>query len=44
MITEIGINRFKGIQTLKPIKIKPVTILCGKNSSGKTSILESFIT
>ncbi|MCF2139201.1 MAG: DUF3696 domain-containing protein [Candidatus Lokiarchaeota archaeon] len=43
MIDEIGIQNFKGIKHLEGLKIKPITIFCGRNSSGKTSILESLL-
>lgn len=43
MITKIGIKRFKGINSLNSLELKPITVLCGRNSSGKTSILESLL-
>ncbi|QEE17014.1 DUF3696 domain-containing protein [Promethearchaeum syntrophicum] len=43
MLDEIGIEYFKGIRQLEKLKIKPITLFCGKNSSGKTSILESIL-
>ncbi|KKM22284.1 hypothetical protein LCGC14_1626880 [marine sediment metagenome] len=43
MIEEIGIKHFKGIKHVERLKIKPISLFCGKNSSGKTSILESIL-
>jgi predicted ATPase len=41
MITGIGISNFKSIE-VDQIKLKPLTILTGKNSSGKSNILEAI--
>jgi energy-coupling factor transporter ATP-binding protein EcfA2 len=41
MIDSIQLNNFKSIADLK-IKLAPLTILVGRNGSGKTSILESI--
>jgi len=42
MIHSIGISNFKCI-TNAEIKIKPITILCGPNSSGKSSLSQSLL-
>jgi len=43
MINEISLKNFKGFKNLDQLKFKPVTILCGVNSSGKSSILQSIL-
>ncbi|MHA2246612.1 MAG: DUF3696 domain-containing protein [Candidatus Hodarchaeales archaeon] len=42
MIT-IGIKNFKSFYELEGLEIKPLTILCGPNSSGKSTILQSIL-
>ena len=34
MIESISLTNFKGFKRLENLKIKPVTVLCGVNSSG----------
>jgi len=43
MLDNITLENFKGFSELKNLKIKPITILCGTNSCGKTSILQSIL-
>lgn len=43
MITQISLENFKVFKQLKGMEIKPVTILCGTNSCGKSSILQSIL-
>jgi len=43
MLDNITLENFKGFQKLNNLKIKPITILCGTNSCGKTSILQSIL-
>jgi predicted ATPase len=43
MIRNISLSNFKGFQSLNNMEIKPVTVLCGTNSSGKSSILQSIL-
>lgn len=43
MITSIGLSRFKAFRELPPIRLPALTVLCGKNSSGKSSILQSLL-
>ncbi len=43
MLTNITLENFKAFQNLNNLKIKPVTILCGTNSCGKSSILQSIL-
>ena len=42
MINKISLENFKGFKQIKNMDIKPVTILCGTNSCGKSSILQSI--
>lgn len=43
MIDTITLENFKGFKKLDELKIKPITILCGTNSCGKSSILQSVL-
>jgi len=43
MISKIWIKHFKAISCSNEIEIKPITIICGKNSSGKSSIIQSLL-
>ncbi len=43
MLTNITLENFKAFQKLDNLKIKPITILCGTNSCGKSSILQSIL-
>ncbi|RLC03839.1 MAG: hypothetical protein DRI57_28770 [Deltaproteobacteria bacterium] len=43
MISEISLENFKAFSQLKGLNIKPVTILCGANSCGKSSVLQSIL-
>ena len=43
MISKMWIKHFKAISCSNEIEIKPVTIICGKNSSGKSSIIQSLL-
>ncbi len=38
MITQISIENFKSWEASGPIRLAPLTIICGNNSSGKSSI------
>lgn len=42
MITEVTLENFKSIKELKGLKLKPLTLFTGKNSSGKSNILEGI--
>src|SRR5665213_1590356 len=42
MITNIALDGFKAFRTAD-LRIKPITVLCGTNSSGKSSILQSIL-
>lgn len=44
MIKEISLENFKAFKKLDGLNIKPITILCGTNSCGKSSILQSILT
>src|SRR5271165_1913390 len=43
MIRSLSLTNFKGFESLRDLEIKPVTVLCGTNSSGKSSILQSIM-
>lgn len=43
MIKSISLERFKAFSKLDDLEIKPLTILCGVNSGGKSSILKSLL-
>lgn len=43
MLTEISLSKFKSFPILDGLAIKPLTILCGANSGGKTSIMKSLL-
>lgn len=42
MLTSFEITNFRGIKELKLERLKPITVVAGKNSAGKTSLLEAF--
>ncbi len=43
MFTEIGIENFKSFGKMQRIPLKPITLLYGPNSSGKSSLLQSLL-
>lgn len=43
MLKKIELENFKSFKSLKNLEIKPITILCGTNSCGKSSILQSLM-
>lgn len=43
MITSINLENFKAFKNLGTLKLKPVTILTGTNSCGKSTILQSLL-
>lgn len=43
MLTNLTLENFKAFQKLDDLKVKPITILCGTNSCGKSSILQSIL-
>ncbi|URN84830.1 DUF3696 domain-containing protein [Acetobacterium wieringae] len=43
MLQMLTLNRFRAFSNLDNMQIKPLTILCGVNSGGKTSILKSLL-
>ena len=43
MFTEIGIENFKAFGKMQRILLKPITLLYGPNSSGKSSLLQSLL-
>ena len=43
MLENIYLENFKAFKLLDNLDIKPITILCGTNSSGKSTILQSIL-
>ena len=43
MLSKIKLNNFKAFSQLTNFDVKPITILCGANSCGKSSILQSIL-
>lgn len=43
MFTEIGIENFKSFGKMQRIPLKPITLLYGPNSSGKSSLMHSLL-
>lgn len=43
MIRSVGLKGFKAFFELNDLEFKPITVLCGQNSSGKSSILQSIL-
>lgn len=44
MITNISMQNFKSFRELSDLHLPPLTVLCGANSSGKSTILKSILT
>lgn len=42
-ITRFGLRHFKPFRFLDDLELRPLTVLCGANSSGKSSILQSLV-
>jgi predicted ATPase len=43
MISTLKIENFKSIRSMKELNLAPLTILCGTNSSGKSSLLQPIL-
>lgn len=43
MFTEIGIENFKAFGKMQRIPLKPITLLYGPNSSGKSSLMQALL-
>lgn len=43
MLTSVSLKNYKSFMDLESLEIKPLTLLCGTNSSGKSSILKSIL-
>lgn len=44
MIRSLSLQNFKSFCNLDSLSVKPLTILCGANSSGKSTLLKSILT
>lgn len=42
MITKLSVANFKSIEKIGPLELKPLTIFTGRNSSGKSNLMESI--
>ena len=43
MITSLSLKNFKVFRSLNNLRVAPITVLSGKNSSGKSSVLHSLL-
>lgn len=43
MLISFSLSNFKGFQKLEQINLKPLTVICGANNSGKSSIIQSLL-
>lgn len=43
MLKEISLEKFKAFDNLSELSIKPLTILCGVNSGGKSTLIKSLL-
>ncbi|WP_142976078.1 AAA family ATPase, partial [Klebsiella pneumoniae] len=43
MLTELNIKNFKSIKMSQPIDLNRFSILCGSNSSGKSSLIQVIL-
>jgi predicted ATPase len=43
MLNSLTLENFKAFQKLDKLQLKPITILCGTNSCGKSSIIQSLL-
>lgn len=43
MLTNLNLYNFKAFQQLEHLGLKPITVLCGTNSCGKSSVLQSIL-
>lgn len=43
MLKNISLKNFKAFKNLEDLEIRPLTVLCGVNSGGKSSILKSLL-
>jgi predicted ATPase len=43
MLTQLRLSNFKAWSQPDPIALKPVTMLLGTNSSGKSSLIQSLL-
>ena len=43
MITKMSLQNFKSFKNMDDLDIKPLTIIVGRNSCGKSSIIQSLL-
>lgn len=43
MSTSFYLSNFKGFKEVNPVELKPFTVICGTNNSGKSSLIQSLL-
>ncbi|HLO87113.1 MAG TPA: DUF3696 domain-containing protein [Nostocaceae cyanobacterium] len=43
MSVSFGLSNFKGFKELESVELKPLTVICGTNNSGKSSLIQSLL-
>ncbi len=43
MSISFSLSNFKGFKEVNPIELKPLTVICGTNNSGKSSLIQSLL-
>jgi len=43
MPTSFSLSNFKGFKELQSVNLKPLTVICGTNNSGKSSLIQSLL-
>ena len=43
MLKNIGLKNIRSFKNLKDFEFNPITVLCGTNSSGKSSIIKTIL-
>ena len=43
MIDKLSLKNFKAFKEIKDLELKPLTVICGVNSSGKSSLIQSLL-
>ncbi|MFN4875290.1 MAG: AAA family ATPase, partial [Aphanizomenon sp.] len=43
MSISFSLSNFKGFKELQSVNLKPLTVICGTNNSGKSSLIQSLL-